>query len=137
MDENKVKTAIRRITKDPAMKEQYKAAPSMPARRLRELSFYYMWYDGIRAPMLTDQELNECYAEMIRIQQKMGLIDWSYIYKCTVNTGYKEICRIHVEILQGQPVPENDWKHMVDNLPDFDPFKEVCRKKLEEMQSQE
>ncbi|MCD8287191.1 MAG: hypothetical protein LUD50_08215 [Clostridia bacterium] len=137
MDEDKVKHAVRMYTKDLAMRKQYQAAPSEAAKRLRQLSFYYMWYDGFRAPRLSDAEIQECYAEMIRVQQQMDLMDWSYIHKCTINNGFKRICRIHVDMLQHLPIDKEDWEFLVERLPDFDPFKEVCRQKLEEMNAQQ
>ncbi|MCD8307229.1 MAG: hypothetical protein LUD51_03250 [Clostridia bacterium] len=137
MDEKKVRFAVRRFTKDAAMKKQYQSAPSTPARRLRELSFYYMWYDGFNAPRLSDAEIKECWDEMIRMQQKMGLMDWSYIYKCTINHSFKEICRIHMDILRLQSVPKGDWEYLVEHLPDFDPFKETAAARLAEMNAQE
>ncbi len=136
MDEEKVKQAVRKFTKDAAMKKQFQSAPSAAAKRLRELSFYYMWYDGFRAPRLTNDEEAECFAEMVKTQQQMDLIDWSYIYKCTISKGFKEICRIHVDMLRCQQVPAEDWEFLMEHLPDYDPFKETAKAKLAECKAQ-
>ncbi|MCD8293963.1 MAG: hypothetical protein LUE27_01775 [Clostridia bacterium] len=136
MDEKRVKLAVRRFTQDPAMKKQYQSAPSTPARRLRELSFYFMWYDGFHAPRLTDEEVEECFAEMIRMQQKMTLIDWSYICKCTISKSFRELCRIHVELLQGQPVTLEMWQYVYDHAIETDPFRALAEEKIEELTRQ-
>ncbi len=129
--------AVRRfVSKDAALKRDYYSAPSTASRRHRELTFYYMWYDGFHAPRLTQAELKECLSEMIRMQQKMDLHDWMYLYKYITNRNFKKVCSYRVALLEGEQLTLDEWQFMYDHHIDADPYKAVCRAKIDELKAQ-
>ncbi len=133
MNEDKIKIAVEEFRKDSYWGDIYDNAPSDLCKRHEALTFYYSWFGGFYAPAMSEEELNECHAELWDNEMHLSAMDWDYLYRHTGCNPYKVVTRDRRDLCEGKELHLGSWEFMYKNTYYKNPFHEICRRKIDEM----
>ncbi len=134
LSEEKVRTATDWFLLS-KLETKHREAPSEACRRHVDLIYCCEYYNGYSAPLLTDDEIADCYAKLYETEAQMTAEDWEYMAQTAGQIPFREVARYMKQLMLGEELTYKQWEYLYYQTYEKNPFHEVSRRLLEEMQA--
>lgn len=131
MDEEKIQQVIEGLSEGSYWKMVYDTAPSPAAKRYWVLSFCRS------SCKLSENEYEECLAEMKEMQDRMSAEDWRHFRKHCGNWPCWSVAKYREKLLETGELSLEEWEWLSRNVGKLNPFRDVCLRKVEELSGQQ